>query len=183
LLYVTRKKDAEAERMYEHSLAQQYIQGRMCDVEIVCSTCESVTKMSTLGHRVCEKAWGVFKLDVGVVIGDEVVGAIEILNTSVVSRKKVEAMATSGLAWAEVRASDIIVNVREIKDTVRAVRGGGVCKICNHTETQGMLSRQLAEFEETRTNALKRKAQAHKDVEDASSAIKQTRAKLLRMIV
>ena len=41
----------------------------------------------------------------------------------------------------------------------------------------------LAEFEETRTDALKRKAQAHKDVEDASSAIKQTRAKLLRMVV
>jgi hypothetical protein len=184
LLYVARKKTAETGRAHGRAVATQYIQMRVCDVQIVCGKCDSATDLATTGHLVRDKSWGDYKLDVAIVSDDDkVVGAIEIMTFSALYKQKVEALATSGLGWAEVRAGDVIDAVGEECFSVQAARGGGVCKTCNHTETRDALCRQIAEIGERELRATKRKAIEDKELSELSMQKRAARCKLGRLIV
>jgi hypothetical protein len=84
---------------------------------------------------------------------------------------------------AVLEETDVIVAVRKGTDIVKSVRGGGACKTCNRTETQNMIKRKIAELEELKTDALKRKAHCEQDFEEYASTQKRLRSQLLHLIV
>jgi len=180
-LKTSRKKDAEAERMYEHSLAQTYVREGLCQIEVVCGHCTKKTPLSSLGKRTCELGWKGYRLDVGIVMGGEVVGAIEIRNTSAISEEKMDAFRTEGLQWAEVAATDVIAQIRNRAFVVAALRGGGICASCGHSETRTSLATKIAELESCRTQALKRRAAAEEEIAQMESAIQSARDKIARL--
>jgi hypothetical protein len=180
-LKIDTKRNAEAERMYEHTLAQTYVCEGICGIEIVCDCCTKKASLSTLGRRVRELAWKGYKLDVGVILGGEVVTAIEIRNTCAVSDGKADAFRSEGLQWAEVTAMDVITAVKSRLDRVTALRGGGVCRGCGHSETRTTLATNIVEFEQCRAQALKRKIAAENEISEMNVAIESTRDKIARL--
>jgi hypothetical protein len=181
LLKLTRKRNAEAERMHDHSVAQVYIEMHLCDVEVECGTCGSIDLVNVNGQRTKECKWNGFALDIGVLFGDDVVCAIEILNTSPVSAKKLSVLMKEGLPFAEVRATDILAACRDKVPSVRAVRGHGFCKRCKQTESLSLLISELAEHEDTERKMRKRIADAHDILADCAVKRAETRQKIRKL--
>jgi hypothetical protein len=176
IMKFTRKRNAEAERMHEHKLAQFYVTTRACDVEVECQTCESVDLVNISGQRTRELRWQGFALDVGISFGNEVVGAIEILNTSRVSAKKIRALKTEGVPFAEVKAMDVISAFRDKVSVIKAVRGYGFCKQCKQGESAKLLSCELAQCEE-------RERQNHKNLREIGIEKDDIRRKIRKLDV
>jgi len=183
LQWFTRKKDAEAERMYEHRRAQRFIETGICEIEVVCKTCEAVDRMTPCGVRVCEYPWNAYKLDVAIVFGGSVVGAVEVLNTCPVSNKKVHDMTSHGLQWAEVRATDIISASSEKSCVVRAIRGGGVCQECNHQETYAILSKKMSENIARQQHVDKRRLELEAESQSIGIENRDLKTKIRKLIV
>ena len=176
------QRNAEAERMHEHRLAQIYVESRVCEVEVLCPTCGSVDVLDTQGRLVREYPWRGFTLDIGFVLGDEVVAAVEILKTSAVTAKKLREIVTEGLPFAEVRATDVLCACRDKVTVVRALRGNGVCKSCKHTESCASLVREMAACDEKERAALKRSAETMAELAELSVRKEDIRAKLRRLV-
>ncbi len=138
--------------------------------------------ITVCGTRVEEKQWHAYKLDVGIVFGGSVVGAIEITNTSPVSNKKAAEMTTEGLQWAEVRAIDVIAAVRDKVSAVAAVRGGGTCKTCKHQHTSASLLCEMSELDERELQAHKRRAETDADIIRIGVRKDEVRAKIRRLV-
>jgi hypothetical protein len=183
ILKITMKRDAEAERMHEHSLAQLYIVEGLCDIEVVCRTCASVDLVNINGQRIREKKWRGYALDIGIVFGNDVVGAIEILNTCPVSAKKIRELMTEGVPFAEVKAAHVLSAFRNKVSVVRAVRGHGFCKHCKQKESSTLLLCAKANCDEREKRARKHKSEAENDLRDIAIEKGEISRKLRRLAV
>ena len=179
-VYLDRKAEAEAERMHEHDTAKRYIHDRVCEVEVVCTHCGQVNRMRTTGQRQCEYPWLKYRLDVAVVLGGEVVAAIEIMRTSAVSATKLRDLAADGIEWAEVRATNVIEASLNGVHVVRAIKGGGICRDCTSAETRTRFLLRMAECDEREERALKRQAEIANELADVNATRIQLRTKFAR---
>jgi hypothetical protein len=86
---------------------------------------------------------------------------------------------TGSLCVREEGLEKLLMSMKECEAKMAAL----TCKTCKRTETQNTIKRRIAELEELKTDALKRKAQAHQDLEEYASTQKRLRSQLLHLIV
>jgi hypothetical protein len=114
---------------------------------IRCNSCTTVKDIDVGGPNfVTERPWSGFFLDVGVECTDGVVvGAIEVLKTHPVGPEKAAALTAGGLAWCEVRASDVLALVAGSLHSLEATQAAPyTCLRCTDT---------IAAEQETRARA------------------------------
>ena len=138
----------------EHHAAVDAFRFHAFTYQWVCRRCRIVADIAIPGMAAIEQAWTYdgrrYRLDIGFMSQDTVVGAVEVWHTHQTVGQKLQDLIASGLAWCEVRAADVHAAILRGDFRLRAMACTfDECLSCIARDVEADKSKLLAAHQET----------------------------------